>query len=188
MAMQEPKPSTTLAPLAETARGETFWNPYVAGVGLGITLLLSFVVLGTGLGASGAITRAAASAAHAVAREPVAANAYLSEMFDSGSPLRHYLVFMAIGMFLGGGLSALAARRVALRVERGSRAPVGLRLVLALVGGALVGFASRMAGGCTSGQALTGGALLLAGSWAFMLAMFAGAFGAAWFVRREWQS
>ena len=55
-----------------------------------------------------------------------------------------------------------------------------------LAGGALAGFAARMAGGCTSGQALTGGALLLDGSWVFTLTTFMGAYGAAWFVRRQW--
>lgn len=163
-----------------------YWNPYLAGVGLGLTLLLSYVVLGTGLGASGAITRVAASGAHAIAPAAVESNAYLGEWFAGASPLHHYLVFMALGVLLGGGLSAPTARRVVPGVERGPRASVGLRLVLALAGGVLVGFASRMAGGCTSGQALSGAALLLAGSWAFMLALFASAFGTAWFVRKEW--
>ena len=88
---------------------------------------------------------------------------------------------------VGGFLSARAARRTGFTVERGPHASVRLRLVLALIGGVIVGFASRLAGGCTSGQALTGGALLLNGSWAFMISLFAGAFGAAWFVRKEWQ-
>ena len=40
--------------------------------------------------------------------------------------------------------------------------------------------------GCTSGQALTGGALLNMGSWMFMLMVFAGGYAAAWFVRKQW--
>ena len=43
-----------------------------------------------------------------------------------------------------------------------------------------------LARGCTSGQALTGGALLNAGSWAFMICVFAGAYAMAYFVRKEW--
>jgi uncharacterized membrane protein YedE/YeeE len=168
-------------------RAAPFWNPYVAGVGLGLTLLLAFVTLGAGLGASGAITRTAASGAHAVAPAAVENNEYLGRYFDGGSPMTHYLVFMAAGVMIGGFLSASAARRARLTVERGPTAPIRLRLVLALAGGLLVGFASRLAGGCTSGQALTGGALLLNGSWAFMFAIFAGAFGAAYFVRKEWR-
>ena len=80
----------------------------------------------------------------------------------------------------------LARARIA--VERGPAIAPGGRLLLAVLGGVLVGFASRMAGGCTSGQALTGGALLLTGSWAFMLSVFAGGYACAWFVRKEWRS
>jgi hypothetical protein len=61
-----------------------------------------------------------------------------------------------------------------------------LRLGYALAGGVIVGFASRLAQGCTSGQALSGGALLLTGSIVFMLCVFAGGYAAAWFVRRQW--
>jgi len=63
---------------------------------------------------------------------------------------------------------------------------VSRRLGYALVGGVIVGFASRLAQGCTSGQALSGGALLLTGSMVFMLCLFAGGYATAWFVRRQW--
>jgi hypothetical protein len=165
---------------------EPFWNPYLAGVGLGLTLLLSFVVLGAGLGASGGIARAAASAAHALAPEATERNAYMGPWFEGGAPLRYYLVAMGIGAFAGGLLSAWAARRIRPEVERGPRAGARGRLLLAIAGGLLSGFASRLAMGCTSGQALTGGALLLAGSWAFMFAVFAAAFAVAPLVRKEW--
>ena len=36
------------------------------------------------------------------------------------------------------------------------------------------------------GQALTGGSMLNVGSLVFMLAVFAGAYGLAYFVRKEW--
>jgi len=55
-----------------------------------------------------------------------------------------------------------------------------------LIGGALMGFGAKLAGGCTSGQALTGGALLNLGSWLFMLSVFAGAYMLAYFFRRVW--
>ncbi len=176
----------TSLPTSAVIAPRPYWNPYLAGVGLGLTLLLSFVTLGAGLGASGFIARASAEAAHVVAPAAIEANGYVGGWFDDGPALRHYLVFMGLGVLVGGFFSALAARRVRPQVERGPRSSVRRRLVLALIGGALVGFASRMAGGCTSGQSLTGGALLLEGSWAFTLAVFAGGFGAAWFVRKEW--
>ena len=36
-----------------------YMNPYLAGIGLGLVLLASFVVMGRGLGASGAFSSAA---------------------------------------------------------------------------------------------------------------------------------
>lgn len=178
-------PDTTLAP---ELPGERYWNPYVAGFGLGLTLLLAFVVLGVGLGASGANARLAAAAAHAVAPAAVEANDYLAPWFADGSPLRYYLVFMTIGALVGGFFSAAAAGRVRIAVERGRGFSPLARLVLATFGGVFVGFASRMAGGCTSGQALTGGALLLPGSWAFLGATFAAGFLVAPIVKKEWRA
>ena len=49
-----------------------------------------------------------------------------------------------------------------------------------------MGFATRVARGCTSGQALTGGAMLSVGSWVFMVAIFAGAYATARLVKRQW--
>jgi uncharacterized membrane protein YedE/YeeE len=60
------------------------------------------------------------------------------------------------------------------------------RLVLAFVGGALSGIAAQIARGCTSGQAVTGGAELALGSWVFMFSVFGGAYAIAYLVRRQW--
>jgi uncharacterized protein len=49
-----------------------------------------------------------------------------------------------------------------------------------------MGVGAKLARGCTSGQALSGGALLSLGAWAFMLMVFVGAYATAWFVRRQW--
>ena len=46
---------------------------------------------------------------------------------------------------------------------------------------------AHLARGCTSGQALSGGALLNAGSWAFMLMVFVGAYATAYFMRWQWR-
>jgi hypothetical protein len=75
---------------------------------------------------------------------------------------------------------------VAPAVERGPRISPRTRLILALSGGIVAGFASRLARGCTSGQALTGAAMLFTGSVVFMVCLFIGAYATAYFVRREW--
>jgi len=162
-----------------------YMNPYVAGVLLGLTLLASFLVLGAGLGASAGIARLGAYLEGCVAAEHVRASRYFGKWGDA--PLRYYLVFMLAGVVLGGLFSAVLANRTQVRLERGAKSSRRLRIVLALAGGVLVGFASRLGNGCTSGQALTGGALLLSGSLVFMVCIFVGGYAAAWFVRRQWR-
>jgi uncharacterized membrane protein YedE/YeeE len=169
--------------------GRNLWSPYVAGLGIGITLLLSLWFLGTGLGASGAFARLAAWIWHGLWPEHVASSAYFGNWFQEGSAhvLKYYLVFMAVGIFAGGLISALASRRIQPMLERGPRISARNRAWLALGGGVLVGFAGRLARGCTSGQGLTGGAMLFAGSVVFLLCMFIGAYITAAFVRGAWR-
>jgi uncharacterized membrane protein YedE/YeeE len=166
-----------------------FWNPYVAGVVLGLVLLASFLVMGYGLGSSGAITRIGVGAAHAVAPEAVEHNGYFARYFGGSHILDNWLVFLFLGIFLGGLAGAYGGGRLKAEIIRGKQrlvSPWG-RLGLALLGGILMGVAARFARGCTSGQALSGGALLSVGSWVFMLAMFAGGYLMAPIVRRQWR-
>ena len=163
---------------------QAYMNPYLAGLLLGLTLLAAFLILGTGLGASGAIARFAAQLEGWFLPSHTLASAYFGPWGDS--PMRYYLVFMVLGTFLGGFFSAILARRIEFKEEKGAKSPGRLRTVFALCGGVLVGFASRLAGGCTSGQALTGGALLLTGSLLFMVCLFAGGYALAYYVRRQW--
>ncbi|MBI9090588.1 MAG: YeeE/YedE family protein [Desulfobacterium sp.] len=159
-------------------------NPYYAGVLLGATLLFSYLILGAGLGASSGIARVGAQAALLFSPARTLASDYFGSW--GPHPLRYYLAFMLAGVFFGGLISALLAGRWDFSVERGGKCPPGKRLLLALVGGVLAGFASRLANGCTSGQALSGSALLLTGSLLFLIFLFAGGYAVAWFVRRQW--
>lgn len=164
------------------------WNPYVGGVALGLVLLASFLVLGHGIGASGAASRLGATALQAVAPDHMAESAYFSRYTDGGAlPLDNWLVYGAIGIFLGGAVASMTGGRQKPAIVRGPRISVRARLALALTGGIIMGFAARLARGCTSGQALSGGALLSVGSWIFMLSVFAGGYALALVVRRQWQ-
>jgi uncharacterized membrane protein YedE/YeeE len=118
----------------------------------------------------------------------VAGNEFLEPYIGDGSthPLKAWLVFEVIGVFLGALISGLLASRMKVTVEKGPRATRATRLTLAFGGGALMAVGAHLARGCTSGQALTGGALLNAGSWAFMICVFGGAYAVAWFLRKEW--
>jgi Na+/serine symporter len=167
---------------------DTFWNPYLAGIALGLVLLTTFLVMGRGLGASGAAYRIGARALEAVAPAHAAANASLAQLHEgSRSVLDDWLVFELLGVFLGGALGAVTAGRFGAKVIRNAVTSVSRRLAFAFGGGVLMGLAARAARGCTSGQALSGGAVLSVGSWIFMLSVFAGGYAFAWFVRRQWQ-
>ncbi|MEZ4762680.1 MAG: YeeE/YedE thiosulfate transporter family protein [Calditrichia bacterium] len=165
-----------------------YWSPYLAaGFLLGLLLLATFVIMVRGLGASGAMMRGVTYAVDTVSPAHVDANPYFAKYAGGDkNPLDDWLVFEALGVILGGLLSGFMAKRLRFKTDRGPRISTGGRLAFAVLGGGLMGFGARMALGCTSGMALSGGATLAAGSWAFMMIMFAGAYGVAYFFRKQW--
>jgi hypothetical protein len=164
-----------------------FWNPYLAGVALGLVLLSAYMVMGKGLGASGASFRLGVAAVQTVAPEHVQGAPGLKSVVAHGSPLDDWLVFEVLGVALGGLVGAYTSGRLSREVLKGPRIGAATRIGLALLGGGIMGFAAKMARGCTSGQALSGGALLSVGSWAFMFSVFGGGYALAYFVRRAWR-
>ena len=160
-----------------------YLNPYVAGVGLGLVLLACFVVTGQGLGASGAFAEAASATIAAVAPKQAASNSYVQGYVQDGAL---WIVFEVLGIVVGGGLSAVLAGRFKVEIVRGPAMAVTPRLLAALAGGVLMGLGAVLARGCTSGQALSGGAMLSAGSWAFMATVFVAGYGVAAWFRRLW--
>jgi len=160
------------------------WNPYAGGAFLGFVLYLAFLLTGHGLGASGGVARVLAGAMDMVAIDHMRMSPYLSGYADA--PFSHWIVPLIIGLFLGGMVSGALAGRSKVETLRGPGISPTTRLVFALIGGIIAGYGARLARGCTSGQALTGGAQLAVGSWAFMFAAFGGGYAVAWFARKLW--
>ena len=164
-----------------------YMNPYLAGTLLGLVRFMAFFFTGNGLGASGGLNRLLVYVENLVAPEHVNQVPYLLKMAGGDmNPLQNWIVFMTVGTVLGGFLSGLIGRRIKLETNKGPRISNGTRWLMAFLGGCLMGYGARLARGCTSGQALSGGAVLSVGSWAFMFAVFAGAYALAWFLRRLW--
>ena len=163
-------------------------DPYFTGVGLGLVLLAAFVIMGRGLGASGAFASVASGVVAAADSSAAAKSGYFS-MYAGGSsaPWSAWLLFEIIGVVIGGFVSAWWSGRLQVTTESGPRAGNGIRLSTAFAGGAVMGLGAVLARGCTSGQALTGGAMLSVGSWLFMIAAFASAFAVAPLARRLWR-
>jgi uncharacterized protein len=150
---------------------------------------LAYVIMGRGLGASGAFSSVVTATVSAAAPAHARASAYHAQ-YGAGagvSLLRDWLVIEVVGITLGALLSALLAGRFKWgAVERGPNVGNRTRIAYAIAGGAIMGIGAKLARGCTSGQALTGGALLSVGSWTFVIAAFAAAFIVAPLVRRQW--
>jgi hypothetical protein len=172
----------------KTFNPKPYWNPYIAGIGLGLVLLAAFVIMGRGLGASGAFSSLLTWGLNIISPEHTQNNKYYMEYIGDGyvSVLKDWLVFEVLGVIAGGFISGIFAGRFRKTIEKGPNIKSSGRLIFALIGGVLMGFGAKLAGGCTSGMALTGGALLSVGGWAFMLSVFAGGYAFAYFFRRQW--
>ncbi len=167
-------------------RKNSFWSPYISGVGIGLTLLATFYITGKGLGASGAFSAAAAAAVHGISPGYAGSLKYFSRYLSVESPLMDWIVIEVCGLFLGAFAGALASRDFKLRFDGGRNIGVGTRLLTAFAGGVLVGFSSRLARGCTSGVALSGGAELAVSGWIFAISLFISGFIPAALFRRLW--
>lgn len=173
--------------LMRALRQRNYWPPYAAGFGLGLTLLATFVIMGQGLGASGALTRVVAWTLEKVAPAYASSSTYWSGYSQPGqSTLFDFLVFEMIGAAIGGFVSGWLSGRLKIAVDKGPRISKGARYAFALGGGILTGLGARLARGCTSGLALSGGAVLSVGAFVFMMSVFAAGFIGAYFVRRNW--
>ena len=178
-----------------TSRWQKFWkrptkpyiHPYAGGILLGIVLFTAFFLTGNGLGASGGLNRFVVWVQDAVSPEHVDTTPYLLKMAGGDKdPLDDWIVPLVLGTIAGGFASGWFGGRLKIETNKGPSISKRQRWFFAFAGGAIMGYGARMARGCTSGQALSGGATLSVGSWLFMFAVFAGAYALAYFVRRLW--
>jgi len=167
-------------------KDKRFWSPYIAGIILGLTLLATFYILGRGLGGSGAMALVTAVGSHTLVSEFISNLKYFSQYITPESPLLNWNLFLLVGVFLGALAGAVFSGNFKVLLDKGKSMSVRTRLLTSFVGGVTIGFASRLARGCTSGVALTGGAQLALSGWIFVISMFAAGFIVAAFYRRLW--
>jgi hypothetical protein len=162
-------------------------NPYFGGLLLGLLLFAAFFFTGNGLGASGGLNRMVVWVEDLIVPAHIDQVPYLIKMAGGDkNPLDDWVVPVVLGTLAGGFFAGWWFGRLKVETNRGPNISVRSRWMWAFIGGGIMGYGARMARGCTSGQALSGGAVLSVGSWAFMFAVFAGAYALAYFVRRLW--
>jgi uncharacterized protein len=162
-------------------------HPYLGGFLLGLVLFAAFFLTGNGLGASGGLNRAIVWVEDLFVPGHVDRTPYLLKMAGGDKdPLDDWVVMVVAGAMVGGFTGGWWNGRLKIETNKGPQISVRMRWFMAFLGGALMGYGARMARGCTSGLALSGGAVLSTGAWAFMLAVFGGAYLLAYFVRKLW--
>lgn len=165
-----------------------YMNPYLAGFLLGLVLLATVFITGRGLGASGALKDVVVASLDVVAPAHARESSFFGAYLGPGKeyPLKAWLVFEVIGVFIGTFISGLMSDRLKVTTEAGPGVRTRNRWVFAVLGGALFGLGAQFARGCTSGAALSGMAVLSTAGFVTMLAIFGTGYAAAFFARRLW--
>lgn len=166
---------------------EKSWSPYAAGAVIGLLQIPTFLLMGTALGASSSFVTVGAHLAVLV--DPAAGTIqYLASHLWGAKNWWQVAVVagIAIGAFLSMRLSG--ARRPAIPAvwARATGATtLAVRAPLAFLGGFIMLFGARIAGGCTSGHGISGMAQLSIGSMLAVAAMFVGGIATAMLLLRR---
>ena len=151
------------------------WSPYVAGILLGLVGILTVWISNSLLGASGAFESLAGMIGKAVA-PGLFNNTYFNYVMPPGIT---WAVVLLFGIFIGGALGALSSGTWKLRAmddmqwKRILGDKVWKRWLLLFIGAIILEYGAGIAGGCTSGLAISGGMLLAPAAFLFIAGMFA---------------
>ena len=161
-------PASASRSAARTVGGIPPWASL--GVLFGVTSALSILAIGP-IGVSGTYPRAIGSVARAIAPGWAANEGYLVKMGSVVTPES----LLVVGLLLGGFLARRLGhqpRPVAAEVVHAVERTPGRRYLTAFLGGFLILFGARLAGGCTSGHIISGITQLAASSFIFAAAVF----------------
>lgn len=150
------------------------WSPYLVGAGIGVLSWLVFFVVDKPLGMSTEVSKFSGWLAGLfVGMDSVKENAYWAGTTPAIGYSTLFLVMTAAGAFLSSKMSGTFALETVPKAWRDVRGPgVAKRMIAAFLGGAVLLYGARMAGGCTSGHGISGTLQLAVSSWLFFAAMF----------------
>jgi len=158
------------------------WSPYLVGIGIGVLSWCTFYFMEKALGTSTAFVGAAGSGVCAIAPDHVASNAYYLREYGAKSGGGFKPIFdwqmaldfaLVAGAFIAAWLGGTFRRERVPTVWAERFGPsVAKRYAAAFIGGFILIFGARMAGGCTSGHGISGGLQLAVSSWMFFISMF----------------
>ncbi len=166
------------------------WSPYTAGALLGVVGILTVALSNSLLGASGAFENIAGMIGKALAPK-VFDNMYFNFVMPPGIT---WGVILLVGVFFGGMLGAWSSGTLQwfkkdsangdAQWKRIFGPQTWKRWALGFVGAIVLEYGAGIAGGCTSGLAISGGMLLAPAAYLFIAGMFASGIVTALIVYR----
>lgn len=150
------------------------WSPYIAGTLLGLVGILAVALTNNKLGASGAFENLAGIVGKAVA-PTVFDNMYFNYVMP---PEITWGMILLVGVFFGGMLGAWSSGTLKWRMNGDEQwkkvfgPQTWKRWAIAFVGGVILEYGAGIAGGCTSGLAISGGMLMAPSAYLFIASMF----------------
>lgn len=163
------------------------WSPYVVGVGIGLLSWVAFLLSDRPLGCSTAFSKTCGLIERAFRGDKVTLRPYYQKV----TPTVDWQWMIAVGIVLGAFVSAQLSGQFRWQwvpsqwSSTFGPAPVP-RLIVAFVGGVLLGLGSRWADGCTSGHGISGTMQLTISSWVASICFFIGGIAAAMAIYAIW--
>jgi hypothetical protein len=159
------------------------WSPYAVGIGIGILSWLAFLLSDKPIGCSTAFARTSGMIEKFFRGSKVHDKPYYKQF----APTIDWEWMMVIGIVLGAFFSSILSGQFSFewipsiwQAEAGGHIPT--RWVVALLGGIIMGFGARWAGGCTSGHGISGTLQLAVSSWLAAICFFVGGIITAMFI------
>ena len=156
------------------------WSCYVVGIGIGILSWFCFFLSDHPLGCSTAYARTSGMIEKLFRGKKVEEKLYYKQFV----PVITWEWMLVIGVIIGAFISAKLSGQfqfnwVPSQWQVRISDKVFTRWFAALVGGVIMGFGARWAGGCTSGHGISGTLQLAVSSWLSTVGFFAGGVGTA---------
>jgi len=159
------------------------WSPYIVGIGIGILVWISFILSDKAIGCSTAFARTSGMTERAVRGKKVERKEYYKKFI----PKVDWEWMLVLGVIVGAFISSFISGTFNVETvpsiwESVFGNTLLLRFVIAFIGGILIGFGSRMAGGCTSGHGISGTIQMAVGSWLAFICFFIGGIATAFIL------
>ena len=153
--------------------GAGAWSPYLVGALIGLLSMATFYFSNKPLAVSTAYARLAGMVGNLFSK----GHTENLKFYQDKKPKVEWQVMLVLGMLIGAFVAAatggeLAPAWVPDMWEQRFGAGTALRLGVAFLGGALLAYGARLAGGCTSGHGISGALQLAVSSWVALACFF----------------